>query len=289
MSIHSALYRSPSLLLALLLPGCAWHSPRSSTHLFPTTPVVMGHRGARGLAPENTMAAFDRALALGVPFELDTMLCASGELVVIHDWDLDRLAGVPGRVAEIPWSELSQLDVGSHYSANHAGEPIPLLADVLRRASPEILVNIEVKADRDTDNGLVADTLVGLLDELDLRERVIVTSFSPLLLEAVRLRDASILRGQIYRGFSAYKDNSFVEKLALSRLWLNNKAQPDLLMMDHQRARPRYVRRMKRRGYRVFTWTVNEPERAAELFSMGVDGVITDYPDRMLALVENGD
>jgi len=148
-----------------------------------------------------------------------------------------------------------------------------------------VLVNIEVKADRGTDNAVVADKLVTLLEERGWKERVIVTSFSPLLLEAVRLRDPSILRGQIYRGFSAYKDNSFVEKLVLSKLLFNKKAQPDMLMMDHQRATPRYVKRMKRKGYRVFTWTVNDAERARELVEMGVDGIITDRPDQLLEVV----
>ena len=101
--------------------------------------------------------------------------------------------------------------------------------------------------------------------------------------------DPALLRGQIYRGFSAYKDNSFVEKLVLSKLLFNSKAQPDMLMMDHERATPRYVKRMKRKGYRVFTWTVNEPDRAMELLSMGVDGLITDYPDRLLPLLEGGE
>ncbi len=289
MSIRRALLRSPAVLLALVLPACAWHHPRDSSSHFPESPIVMGHRGARGLAPENTVPSFDRAVDLGVSFELDTMLCASGELVVIHDWDLDRLAGVQGKVAETSWSELSKLDVGSHFSADFTGARIPLLADVLREVTPHVLVNIEVKADRDTDNGLVADKLVTLLEGLEVKDRVIITSFSPLLLEAVRLRDPSLLRGQIYRAFGAYEDSSFMTKLVLSKLLFNKKSQPDMLMMDHDRAKPRYVRRMKRRGYRVFTWTVNEPERAMELFAMGVDGVITDYPDRMLPLLDGGD
>jgi glycerophosphoryl diester phosphodiesterase len=264
--------------LGLLLPGCAWHHPRPSGHLFPDSPIIMGHRGARSLAPENTLPGFELVVERGLSFELDTMLCGSGELVVIHDWELDRLAGVPGRVAETPWSELAVLDVGSHFSPEHAGARIPLLAEVLELASPRVVVNIEVKADRGTDNALVADTLVRLLEERGIADRVVVSSFSPLLLEALRLREPSILRGQIYRGFSAYSDSSFVEKLVLSRLLLNRRAQPDMLMMDHRRASPRYVRRMKRRGYRVFAWTVNEPERAAQLIAMGVDGVITDDP-----------
>ncbi len=286
MSLRRALLRSPATLVALLLPACAWHHPRDSSALFPDSPIVMGHRGARGLAPENTMPAFQCAIDLGVPFELDTMICASGELVVIHDWELERLAGVEGKVVEQSWDELAALDVGSHFSAEHADTRIPLLADTLAAAAPHVLVNIEVKAERGTDNGLVADKLVSLLEASGLLDKVIVTSFSPLMLEAVRLREPSILRGQIYRGFSAYKDNSFVEKLVLSKLLFNKKAQPDLLMMDHERATPRYVKRMKRRGYRVFTWTVNDAERARELVEMGVDGIITDRPDQLLGVVE---
>jgi len=243
----------------------------------------MGHRGARGLAPENTDAGFARALQLGVPFELDTMMCASGELVVMHDEDLERLAGVQARVAQTPWSQLCQLDVGSHFSDAFAGQRVPLLSEVLRRYGSQLLVNIEVKSPKGSDVAQLAQRLVALLDELQLADRVIVTSFSPLLLEQVRLLRPQIRRGQIYGRFRD-SDLSRIEKFALRRLMLNRRAQPDLLMMEHVLAKPRYVRRMKRRGYMVFTWTVNDPARAAELLEAGVDGIITDRPDLMLTL-----
>ena len=272
-----------SPLLGLFLPACGWHHPRSSADLFPATSVIMGHRGARGLAPENTDAGFARALELGVPVELDTMMCASGELVVLHDEDLGRLAGVQARVADTPWSRLSQLDVGSHFSGEFAGQRVPLLSDVLERYGSQLQVNIEVKAPKGSDVAPVAQRLVALLDDLQLTEKVIVTSFSPLLLEQVRLAKPEIRRGQIYGRFRN-SDLSRLEKFALRRLLLNRRAQPDLLMMEHVLAKPRYVRRMKRRGYRIFTWTVNDPQRAAALLQLGVDGIITDRPDLMLGL-----
>ena len=274
---------SPVLITLLsFFFGCA-HAPRDTSHLFSEDVTVMGHRGARGLAPENTMAAFDAAAALGVPFELDTRLCASGELVVIHDADVARITPGQGLIAELSLTGITALDAGSHFHASFAGEPIPTLAAVLQAHAADVVINIEVKSEKGTDNSTIADKLVALLEEQDLAHRVVVTSFSPFLLEQIRLRNPDIIRGQIYGSFKD-SDLKWYEKMALRHLAFNKRAMPDMLMMEHVLAKKRYLRRMHRKGYRLFVWTVNDPEQARDLIERGVDGLITDRPDILLPI-----
>jgi len=272
------------LWMVLGLVACT-HRPRSSAHLFPEPVTVMGHRGAAGVAPENTAAAFDVAAALGVPFELDTMLCGSGELVVIHDEDLSLTTDGSGFVSEAPLASLATLDAGSGFSADFAGEGVPLLGDVLGKYTEQVVVNIEVKGGRGTDAGTLAASVVEAIEGAGVEDRVIVTSFNPFILAAIRAESPAILRGQIYGSFRD-SDLRWIERVLLRNLAFNGKVVPDLLMMEAAHATRRRVRRLKRKGYRVFVWTVNDEAEALRLMGQGVDGLITDQPAKMRALVE---
>ncbi|MFT4978126.1 MAG: glycerophosphoryl diester phosphodiesterase [Myxococcota bacterium] len=266
---------------ALLLAGCA-HSPRSSEHLFPAELTVMGHRGAQGVAPENTMAAFEVAASLSCSFELDTTICGTGELVVIHDDTLDRTTSGSGPVAQTPLSTLRTLDAGSHFHADFEGEPVPLLDEVLAAFGERVVVNIEIKGGKGVDAIALGEAVAGAVEAAGLTERVIVTSFNPFVLEAVRAASPDIFRGQIYGTFRD-ADLNAVEKLLLKNLAFNRRAVPDLLMVESAMIKPSYIRRMHRRGYRVFTWTVNDPAELTRVQQAGVDGIITDDPAAALA------
>jgi glycerophosphoryl diester phosphodiesterase len=270
------------LLLPTVLAGCS-HSPRSTAHLFPEPVTVMGHRGARAVAPENTAAGFAVSAGLSVPFELDTTLCASGELVVIHDDTLERTTSGSGRVSDTPLSVLSTLDAGSSFSAAFAGEPLPTLDRALDFAQ-DVIVNIEVKAGPGTEAEPLAAAVVALIEARGLVDRVIVTSFNPFVLEQVRLKNPSIYRGQIYGTFKG-SDLGLLARILLRNLAFNRKAVPDLLMVESAMISRRYTRRMHRRGYRIFTWTVNAPDEIRRVIDAGVDGIITDDPAATLAIV----
>ena len=245
----------------------------------------MGHRGARAVAPENTAAGFAVAAGLSVPFELDTTLCGSGELVVIHDDTLERTTDGSGTVAQTPLSALRELDAGASFSGDFAGEPIPTLAETLDRFAGQVLVNIEVKAGPGTEAEPLAAAVVGLIEEKGLTERVIVTSFNPFVLEQVRLKNPDIFRGQIYGTFKG-SDLGLLPRILLKNLAFNSRAVPDLLMVESAMVSRRYVRKMHRRGYRVFTWTVNEPDEIRRVVAAGVDGVITDDPAAALQIIQ---
>lgn len=265
-------------LAAGVLSGCA-HSPRPTDALFPDPFTPMGHRGARGLAPENTLAAFNVALAHQMGFELDTTLCATGQLVVIHDDTLDRTTTGVGPVAEAPLSSIVTLDAGSHFHPSFAGERVPTLDAVLQVYGRRALVNIEVKAGKGADSAALAQAVVDLVEAHDLVHAVIVTSFSPFVLEEVRKRNDAIARGQIFGTFAG-ADLAWYEKALLRNLAFNRRARPDLLMVEHVLATPEWVERRHAQGYRVFVWTVNDPEDMRRLITVSrVDGIITDRPD----------
>src|SRR5262249_55324299 len=142
-------------------------------------PRIIAHRGASAEAPENTMAAFRLARQQGADgIELDVMRCASGEVVVFHDDDLVRLGKRPGLVRELGYDELRTLDLGG-------GERMPLLTDVLAELGP-MLCNIELKTAPDWGGRLVDDGLAravaDIVYRLSLQERVLISSFDPLLL-----------------------------------------------------------------------------------------------------------
>jgi glycerophosphoryl diester phosphodiesterase len=258
--------------------------PERVSHLFERSPLVIAHRGGAGAAPENTGAAFEVAASLGVPFELDITRCASGELVVIHDDTLDRTTDGSGPVADVDLARLKTLDAGAHFGPAFAGERILTLDEVFERFGHRVAIDVEVKSVKGSDDAGLARQLARLVERHGLTDRVFVTSFSPYLLEALRRENPAIARGQLYGTF-ADSDLAAHERFALRHRLLNRRARPGLLAVEHTLVSSRRaVRRLQRRGYRVLAWTVNTPTELRTVLSAGVDGVITDYPERALTI-----
>lgn len=278
-------------LVALAATACAAHNPRPAARVVSSASgvAVIGHRGAAGVAPENTMAAFAVADEQGLSFELDVTLSEDGTLVVIHDDTLDRTTTGTGAVADTRWSDIAPLDAGSWYGPDWAGEAVPNLVDVLSRFGHRVPIDIEIKSPPPGRSVRpVAEAVVAAVQQAGLSQQVFVTSFNPYVLEAVRKADPSILRGQLVATFDG-ADLSAIEKMVLRNLWLNGKAQADILAAEAAFLRQRgarYVKAMKRRGYTVLCWTVNEEDELREMAALGVDGIITDHPARALTVLQ---
>jgi len=270
--------------MPLTLPSLRGRAPASNhaAPFFGDAPLIIGHRGAAGVAPENTGAAFEVAAALGVPIELDVALCASGELVVIHDDTLDRTTDGAGLVSEATLPALKALDAGAHFGPEFAGERILTLDEVFERFGGRVPIDVEMKAPVGADVEALAARLVAAVARHDLARRIFVTTFNPYLLEQVRLRDPRIVRGQLYGTFED-SDLPAYQRFALRHRLLSRRARPDLMAIEHTLASPRAVRRLHRRGYRVLVWTVNDPADLWRVLDAGVDGIITDDPAEMRA------
>ena len=278
-------------LMTTLLSACVPHAPRNTDALFGNpgdTVMVIGHRGAAGLAPENTASAFQAAADLGVPFELDATLSQDGELVVIHDDSLERTTTGQGAVAATVWADIKGLDAGSWLDSRFTGEPVPRLADVLERFGPQVVIDIEIKSPPPgTGVEPIAKATVDAIRASGLESQCFVTSFNPFVLEAVKKEAPEVIRGQLTGTFKG-ADLKWYEKLALRNLALNGKATPDLIAAEASFLEERgyhYVRAMKRRGYRVLAWTVNDPKMMLHLADIGVDGLITDHPELALKVL----
>jgi glycerophosphoryl diester phosphodiesterase len=234
---------------------------------------VIAHRGASGDAPENTMAAFRRAVEAGAEFiETDLQLSRDARLVAMHDDLLDRTTNGHGPISAKTLEELRQLDAGSWFSSEgFAGQRIPTLDEVLAFGREhDIGLYLEMKAPAVSG---AEHTLVGALRESGEIVRTVVLSFDPGLLAHVRSFEPLIVTGYL-----CDKTTPDVVRQAID-------AGARQLLPRADRITAELVERAHQGDLKVVTWTVNEPEQAKALVAAGVDGLITDYPGEMIALL----
>jgi glycerophosphoryl diester phosphodiesterase len=238
--------------------------------------LLFAHRGASAAAAENTLSAFREAAAQAADgVELDVMVCGSGEVVVCHDERLDRVAGLPWQVARTRWKKLRDADVGTRLG--FPPERIPLLEEVFEVLPKHLSVNIELKGEGVDDRGLaqkVGDYVLGA----GLAERVIVSSFNPLLLFRLASGWPSLRRGFLIDPDASF----FVHAQLLSPLVSSYSIHP-----HHEACSARRVAEWHARGLVVAAWTVDDPARARALREAGVDVLITNQPGPVRRALED--
>ncbi|MDX2055342.1 MAG: glycerophosphodiester phosphodiesterase [Polyangiaceae bacterium] len=228
-------------------------------------PLILAHRGARQEAPENTIAAFQRGLELGADgFELDVRLSQDLEVIVLHDPSTRRVAkGARALRAENhAYAELRRLDLGG-------GAYIPTLREAVELARERsALVNIELKHNLKRKRHLIAK-VVALLNEIpNAPEFVFLSSFDPRIV-------FSLARAlpNLEVGWLVHKKQLWLRR-APGWPWVGARA----LHPEHSMVTPALIQRVKERGGKVNTWTVNEVHEAERLAALGVDCIITDVP-----------
>lgn len=238
-------------------------------------PAVIGHRGAAGLAPENTLAAIHAARRAGAGWvELDVRLSRDFECVVIHDANLLRTTGYRANVSRTALAQIRQLDAGSWFSPAFAGEAVPSLADTLTLVSRLALgANIELKSCGRRNPALVAAVLATLARRgADGAPPVLISSFSPALLKAVRRRDPLVPLGLLLRRRRRPDWRRIARALGCVSIHCAEQALT-----------PATVRSIKAAGFAVVAYTVNDPARGRELWSWGVDSLISGSPQSVTA------
>lgn len=232
---------------------------------------VHAHRGGAGLRPENTLLAFEHAAELGAQqIELDVRLCATGELVVVHDDSLKRVAGLDVPVRELPLDQLQRLDVGSHLAPCWDHARVPTLLEVFETLRGRIRFNVEVKEDTLGGDGTAIATAL-LIMHLGLEHEATVCSFNPGSLWRVR-RYANVPLAVLYPG----------DRRSLEKPWVAPFVHAYALNARDDVVDSAFVQKAHRRGLAVNVWTVNDPGRMDELLALGVQGIITDRPDLAL-------
>jgi glycerophosphoryl diester phosphodiesterase len=201
--------------------------------------------------------------------ELDVQLSRDGEVVVIHDFTVDRTTDGQGAVRKKSLAQLKALDAGSWFDPAFVGERIPTLQEVFDAVGHRLLLNVEVKSSPGRSQGLEAE-VVRLIEDNNLAHRVIVSSFNPLSLRKMKRLNPHIPTGLLYAPN---------QLLFLRRAWLTSIARHEFRHPHHSMVDGRMMAGARQKGYRVNTWTVNEPDEMRRLLGLGVDGIITDCPD----------
>ena len=231
-----------------------------------TGPITLAHRGGAGLAPENTMAAFSLATALGVRYlETDVRLTADGHLVCFHDERLDRVTGARGPLRRHTLSALRALRVGGL-------EPIPTLVEALERF-PDARFTVDLK-----DHDAIAP-LVKVLRHKDFRERVCIAGAWDGWLAAVRLQVPGVRTALGWRSLTGLVGSARAGMPPARRFATAEFAHVPLRLGRVPVFVERLVEGAHRIGVRVVVWTVDEPAQMTRLLDAGVDGIITDRPD----------
>ncbi len=237
---------------------------------------VVAHRGASGHAPENTMAAFRRAVELGAKFiETDLQLTRDARVIAIHDLTLDRTTNGKGPVLLKSRDEIRRLDAGSWFrigeATPYAGERVPTIEEIVQFAKEhDVIFYLEIKTGSAWG---VEHAVVAALQEAGEAARVVILSFDPGTLETVHKLNCALMTGFLCE----HPSNDLVERAvrvgARQLVPRGDLVTPDLVKKAHNE------------GLQVLTWTINEPWQMEILISAGVDGIITNYPDRLFAVL----
>ena len=252
------------------------------------SPSIIGHRGASAVAPENTMAAFREAIAAGADgIEFDVRLTRDGVPVVIHDSTLHRTAGLPQRIADLTWSELKNVEVGSWFARKKslppgvfANETVPSLRELFTLfESNDLVLCLEMKCDTVAEQTPLAEACCRLVDEYSLKDRVIVECFKLPALAILKQLDAQIKTAALF-------EPSFSTPSVLFDQNIINQAtvvEASYLALHYRLARKGLVEKAKLAGLQVALWTVDDPAWVEHARAMGIDALITNDPAAMLA------
>ena len=259
----------------------------------PNGPLILGHRGASAVAPENTLAAFSRALAVGADgIEFDVRLSRDGVPVVIHDASLKRTGRVDRLVAELSVDELQEIDVGSWFSRpgpnasesfhsdKFRGEKLPTLAQVLELFNSNSgLLYVELKSDSPEAGVALAAEVVKLVREFRSAGRVVVESFDHAAIAAVKLIDSGIRTAALFEPKLKHP-LSTMRRLKMIDAALAVGA--DEIALHHSLAAARVVEKASQAGLAVVVWTVDEAIWLTRARSLGIKALIANDPALLL-------
>ena len=226
--------------------------------------LSIGHRGAKGYVAENTLESINKAIELGVDgIEIDIFKCLSNELVLFHDKDLDKLTGKPGQIENLTLKELQEFLVLGKYQ-------IPTLKDVLTEIEKPLFVNIELKGldTAEATSKIIRDYSKNTSWSL---ENFIVSSFNWNELEQFRSIDKNTPIGVLVS-----KSMSINEAIEFGKKIDAQAIHPNYKLLDEKT-----VKKIKNNGFKIYTWTVNNKDDINFIKKLKVDGIISDYPDRI--------
>lgn len=226
------------------------------------TPLVIGHRGAKGHLAENTLPSIAKAIELGVDgVEIDVFRCASGELVVFHDKTLEKLTNVTGYIEQLTLDSIQKIEVLNGFT-------IPTLEEVLDLIKGRVFLNIELKG---TQTALLTNEVIQNYFERSEWDssKIIISSFN-----WEELKIFYSVNTQV--SIAVLTEDDPVDAIPIAKQLNASAINPDFTSLTASNAS-----KIKKEGFKIYTWTVNDPQNIAEMMILNVDGIITDFPERV--------
>lgn len=253
------------------------------------SPLIIGHRGASAVAPENTLSAFARALSAGADgIELDVRLSRDGVPVVIHDATLPRQRLRKRLVGGLSLAKLKQADIGSWFNQRHPDlarveytkQTIPTLEEVfqllIKEAPKQFVIYVELKCGRSRKrNEELAHATVAAVQRHGLRDQAILISFNLRAVARIKLLDNSLRTGALFGQRSAVKSPSTIVRAAVA-------CQADEILLNHRLASAKLIAAAKAEGLPAVIWTVDDPRWISRARELGIHALMTNDPAKFL-------
>lgn len=248
-------------------------------------PLIIAHRGASGLAPENTLAAFAKAIEIGVDrIEMDLRQTIDGEVVVLHDKTINRTTNGWGSIRKISLKKAKRYSAGSWFHHDFSPERIPTFREVLELVDGKVTLLLEIKDGSPYHHGIERN-IIRLLNEYKAHDWCIVQSFNDRILN--NFRALPDLHSDIQKLFAAFIPVAPFyggSRFSYKRLRAYEFAQE--VNINYKYVNPLVVRKVHEMNKKLNVWTVNQPENLKKYCQMGVDGIITDFPNRLKEIIE---
>jgi len=247
-------------------------------------PLILGHRGASAVAPENTLAAFAQAIRDGADgIEFDVRLSSDGVPVVIHDATLNRTGLISGTVGQLTAAQLQQIDVGRWFDKRNGdrvfSERLPTLAQVFDLfATNNAVLYVEMKCDAN-EGARLATAVVHQISQQKIRERVVVESFALSAVQEIKRIDSAVRTAALFEPGLSQPVSTL---RAQSILRLARDHQADEIALHHSLARPKLLHAARAEGFEIVVWTVDDPDWIKRARHHQVKALIANNPRRMV-------
>lgn len=237
--------------------------------------INYAHRGAGGYCPENTMASFKRAIELGCDaIETDVQMTKDGALILMHDEMVNRTTSGAGLIKDHSFEEIRKLDAGSWFSREYQGEKVPTVEELLELASENnIAINFEIKTEIIRYEG-IEEKLIETINKYNMQDKVILSSFNHYSLKLCKEIDKNIKTGILYTA-NLYKPYDYAKTV-----------DADAIHPYYYTITSEVVKEAKANGIMINPFTVDDINCMKYFVGIGIDGIITNYPDKLKKVIE---
>jgi len=246
---------------------------------------IIAHRGFSGVTPENTIASIKKAMEIGVDkIEIDVHLTKYNKVVVIHDASIDRTTNGKGKVKDYTLEEIRNFDAGSWFSKEYASERIPTLDEVIKLINGQTELLIELKSDKDS-NHEIEKAVIEIINKNNASKWCIAQSFNGNIINKINSIDSNIKVEKLY-AFKTPIIYFYFDGCKTAKKPSKYK-ETQAINIGYKSASRSFIKRIHKIGKKVNVYTVNDEKTMKKLIDKGVDGIITNYPNKLKEVLKN--